>query len=76
MSVPQNIPGKGQVLKYVLEVPGSDPIANPVFTYLLTNVLHIGPITNMHDLCTSFLEHVLHVRHFTLNITLNYLSIQ
>ena len=71
-----NIPGEGQVLRYVHEVPGSDPIANPIFSYFLKNVLHIGPSTNIHDLRNSFLEHMLHVRPSTLNRTLKYLILQ
>ena len=54
-SVPKIIPGKGQVIKYVHDILGSDPIENPIFSSFLNHVLRLGPITNIHDLRASFL---------------------
>ena len=72
---PTNNPGNGQVLKYVHEVPGSDPIVNPISSCFLNNVLHLGPITNRHDLRTYFLYHMLRVRPSNLNRTLKCLRL-
>ena len=48
--------------------------SEPRFSSFLKNALLIGPSTSIHDLRTSFLDHMLHVLPSTLNITLNSLS--
>ena len=47
--------GKVQVVQYVIVVPGLGKIVNPVISYILKNVLHLGPITDILDLRALFL---------------------
>ena len=55
MRLCHNTSAKAQVIKYVHEVLDLDPIVNPVFSYFLKNLLHLGPSTDLHDLHTSIL---------------------
>ena len=56
--------------------PGFGYNSEPRFSSFLKNFFIIGPSTNIHDLRTSCLEHILHVHPSTINRTLNYLILR